>query len=132
MNSKQLEGLIEKLGCTAPRVTAAMLEDKIAEEFYFTAADGVFGSQGTPVFAYEKGPRLRTLTFCVLVLDNGHTVIGTSACVSIENFNEEIGRKIARDKAINKLWELEGYALSVRLHELGKDEQTTTEPRDVE
>lgn len=131
MDSKQVEGFIEKLGCTAPRVTAGMLEDKISREFYFTAADGVFGSQALPTFAYEEGPRLHTLTFCVLVLDNGHTVVGTSACVSIENFNEEIGRKVARDKAINKLWELEGYALSVRLHELGKDEQTTTEPSDV-
>lgn len=57
------------------------------------------------------------LTFCVLVLRNGFTVTGESACASPENFDDEIGRKIARQNAVAKIWPLEGYLLKTRLHE---------------
>ena len=60
---------------------------------------------------------LRLLTFCVLVLRNGFTVTGESACASPENFDAELGRKIARQNAINKVWPLMGYALKQKLHE---------------
>jgi hypothetical protein len=56
------------------------------------------------------------LTFCVLVLRNGFTVTGESACVSPENFDAELGRKIARQNAIAKVWPLMGYALRERLY----------------
>ena len=58
---------------------------------------------------------LRLLTFCVLVLKNGFTVTGESACASPENFDEEIGRKIARANAEQKIWPLMGYELKQRL-----------------
>jgi len=57
------------------------------------------------------------LTFCVLTLRNGFTVTGESACASPENFDAELGRKIARQNAVNKIWPLMGYALKQRLHE---------------
>ena len=60
---------------------------------------------------------LELLTFCVLVLHNGFTVTGESACASPENFDAEIGRKIARQNAENKVWPLMGYALKQRLHD---------------
>ena len=61
-------------------------------------------------------PQLSQLTFCVLVLRNGFTVTGESACVSAENFDAEYGRKLAREKAIDKLWQLLGFRLADRLH----------------
>jgi Phage protein (N4 Gp49/phage Sf6 gene 66) family len=61
-------------------------------------------------------PALHLLTFCVFVLRNGFTVTGESACASPENFDAEIGRKVARANAINKCWPLLGYALKERLH----------------
>ncbi|EHK3106390.1 hypothetical protein J3858_004443, partial [Salmonella enterica subsp. enterica serovar Irumu] len=54
----------------------------------------------------------------VLVLENGYTVTGESACASPENFDPEIGRKIARQNAIAKIWPLEGYLLKQQLHEV--------------
>ena len=54
---------------------------------------------------------LKLLTFCVLVLRNGFTITGESACASPENFDAELGKKIARANAINKVWPLMGYAL---------------------
>ena len=58
---------------------------------------------------------LRLLTFCVLVLKSGFTVTGESACASPENFDAELGRKIARTNAVAKVWPLMGYALKERL-----------------
>lgn len=65
---------------------------------------------GAPVM-----PALGLLTFCVLVLRNGFTVTGESACASPENFDAELGRKIARQNAVQKIWPLMGYALKERL-----------------
>jgi hypothetical protein len=58
-------------------------------------------------------------TVCQLTLRNGFTVIGVSACVDPKNFNKELGRSIAKDNAVEKVWELEGYLLRQRLFEKG-------------
>lgn len=62
---------------------------------------------------------LGLLTFCVLVLRNGFTVTGESACASPENFNAEIGRRIARENAVAKIWPLLGFALKERMYAEG-------------
>lgn len=59
-----------------------------------------------------------TLTVCCLVLKNGFTVTGESATVSPDNFNEEIGRRVAKQRAVNKIWMLEGYLLKQHIHDL--------------
>ena len=91
-----LEKEIKAKGLTAPRVTPEQLDAKIVDEKYH-----VF--EGT------------TVTVCALVLQNGFVVVGESAAASPDNFDEEIGRKIARDNARNKIWALEGYLLRERL-----------------
>ncbi|QIY81479.1 Gp49 family protein [Chromobacterium violaceum] len=107
-----LEQQIQNKGLTAPRVTMADIEAEISSEHYFTAADGVIGNDeiDTPCSTRDC-IQLGLLTFCVLVLRNGFTVTGESACASPENFNADIGRKIAREKAISKVWPLLGYQL---------------------
>lgn len=94
-----------------PRVTPSAIEGEIASEFYFTAADGVRGESEMGTSPAGRAKSLELLTFCVLVLKNGFTVTGESACASPENFNAEIGRKIARQKAIDKVWPLLGFRL---------------------
>ena len=105
-------------GLTAPRVTPADIEANIASEHYFTAALGAYGHATNSVDVGETpkllGP-LDLLTFCVLVLKNGFTVTGESACASPENFDAEIGRKVARENAKQKIWPLMGYALKTTL-----------------
>lgn len=56
-----------------------------------------------------------TVTVCCLTLKNGFNVVGTSACASIENFDCQLGRKIAFADARDKIWALEGYLLKERL-----------------
>lgn len=57
------------------------------------------------------------LTVCAITLENGFNVTGESACASPENFNQEIGEKIAFRNAREKIWPLEGYLLKQRLYE---------------
>lgn len=58
-----------------------------------------------------------TLTVCCLTLKNGFTVTGESAAASPENFDREIGEKIAKEDARQKIWSLEGYLLRQKLYE---------------
>tara|TARA_R110000868_G_scaffold410347_3_gene698111 strand:+ start:24805 stop:25545 length:741 start_codon:yes stop_codon:yes gene_type:complete len=116
-----IEQEIQAKGLTAPRVSLADINANIASEHYFTAADGArMSSHGNhPIHNLNTGS-LGLLTFCVLVLRNGFTVTGESACASPENFDAEIGRKISRENAVEKIWPLMGYELRSRLHEASR------------
>ena len=118
MSDKAIEQEIQAKGLTAPRVTPQRIQDVIASEHYFTARDGCIGGelvQGQQVHDIRGVDALSLLTFCVLVLKNGFTVTGESACVSPENFNAELGRKIARQNAVQKIWPPMGYELRSKL-----------------
>lgn len=118
MNDNQIESEIQDKGLTAPRVTPSDVEATIASEVYFTAENGIVGASGLSCEHIRMNqPALSLLTFCVLVLKNGFTVTGESACASPENFDAELGRKIARQNAVQKIWPLMGYALKQKLHE---------------
>jgi hypothetical protein len=96
----QIEREIQDKGLTAARLTPEQIDRVIVGEDYH-----VF--RGT------------TLTVCCLTLQNGFTVTGESAAVSPANFNEELGRKIARAHARDKIWQLEGYLLRWKIHQSG-------------
>lgn len=113
-----IEQEIQAKGLTAPRVTPADIEAEIASEHYFTAgeaADYAPGARNTVTVPGELPSALHLLTFCVLTLRNGFTVTGESACASPENFDAEIGRKIARQNAVAKIWPLLGFRLRDKL-----------------
>ena len=116
-NNQTIEAEIQAKANSAPRVTPSDIEAEIASEHYFTALDGVDGyyKGGPEAQACANARELGLLTFCVLVLRNGFTVTGESACASPENFNAEIGRRIARGNAVQKIWPLMGYALRTKL-----------------
>ena len=115
MNDNSIEKEIQEKGKTAPRITPTDIEANIRSEHFFTAAEGVSGAaRGGRIIGDESRP-LHLLTFCVLVLRNGFTVTGESACASPENFDAEIGRKIARENAVKKIWPLMGYELRTKL-----------------
>lgn len=97
---QQVEDMIQAKGKTAARVTPDDIEAAIVSEHYFTAADAVMGLDK---HVHHESP-LWLRTFCVLVLRNGFTVTGESACASPENFDAGIGRKIARQNAVAKIW----------------------------
>lgn len=94
----------------APRVALTDIENAIATSYVFTAKAAV-DAQGFPAV-----PPLELLTIFIAVMDNGFVVIGKSAPASPENFNAELGAKLAREDAIRQLWPLMGFALRERLH----------------
>lgn len=98
MDEREIESLLAERGAIAPRVTPALIDSKIVGEAYWQ-------------------PPGTTLTICILTLENGFTVTGESAAASAENFDANIGMKIARENARNKIWALEGYLLRQRLHD---------------
>jgi hypothetical protein len=122
---KEIEQEIIEKGLTAPRITLERVESKIASEHYFTAFDGRTGALINNSYVGKEKPEqndfdlvsLHTLTFCVLILKNGFIITGESACASPENFDAELGRKIAHGNAVQKIWSLEGYLLKQKLHE---------------
>lgn len=92
----------------APRVSESELDAEIAAEYSFTVDKAV--GEGVPLM-----PGLELLTICVLVLKNGFTVTGESACASAANFDPEIGRRLARKHAVGKVWPLLGFRLRDKL-----------------
>lgn len=121
MTDSQIEKEIQAKCLTAARVTPADIEANIASEHYFTAKDGVVGvrwheaKDANAVSAANIEGALWRLTYCVLELKNGFTVTGESSCESPENFDAEVGRKIARSNAVNKILPLMGYELRTKL-----------------
>ena len=123
MNDQAIEQEIQAKGLTALRITPQDIEANIVSEHYFTArdgrrgalADGTYVGRERPQFGEADLAALDLLTFCVLVLRNGFTVTGESACASPENFDAELGRKIARQNAMQKIWPLMGYELRSQL-----------------
>lgn len=49
------------------------------------------------------------VTVALLDLASGFVVVGHSACLNPDDFNDTIGRQVAREKAFEQLWALEGY-----------------------
>ena len=97
-NTEQaIEQEIKSKGLNAPRLTPEKIDAAIVGEDYHV---------------FEGS----CLTICCLTLENGFTVTGESACASPENFNAEIGKKIARQNAREKIWALEGYLLKQSLY----------------
>jgi len=97
-----IEEEIVRKGKTAPRLTPELIDTQIASEAWGRASE---------LFNQPHSEALKCLTICVLTLKNGFTLVGKSACASPENYDLELGGKIAREDARKQIWALEGYAL---------------------
>ena len=106
-DDQAIEKEIQAKGLNAPRLTPDHIEAQIASENWGRASD-MFA--GAPV---SEG--MKCLTIYVMTLKNGFTIIGKSACASPENYDAELGRKIAREDAKKQIWALEGYLLRSKL-----------------
>lgn len=128
-------------------LTPESVEALIASEHYFTALQGAKAAfeeeRGTTHAKYGRiytGDEVRkglsfdsdhrdtlgTYTICVMTLTNGTVIIGESGCVDPANYNKEKGREIARAKAVNKIWPLQGYLNKELYHKakLKENEET--------
>lgn len=111
-NDQEIEQEIQDKGLTAPRVTLDRIQAVIVKEDYHVFEDSC-------------------LTVCCLTLENGFTVTGESACASPENFDAQLGRKIAIENAKQKIWALEGYLLKQHLYEMRQMKILKSNPFDA-
>lgn len=95
-DEQNIELEIQSKNLTAARLTPEMIDKIIVKEDYYVFPGTV-------------------LTVCCLTLRNGFNITGESASASIRNFDYYLGRKIAKEAARNKIWQLEGYLLKQNL-----------------
>lgn len=79
---------------TAPRVTEQSIKDRIDHTQYL---------------------RADLTTICIITVNNGFKVIGTSTPASAANYDQKVGERYAYDNAFKQLWVLEGYLLREKL-----------------
>ncbi len=115
-DEQAIEAEINAKGLNAPRLNPQHIDAQIAHTQYIHPVEATSDRVST---LDPRQQSLYCLTLCVLVLANGFTVVGKSACASPENFDREIGEKIAFADARQQIWALEGYALKSRLAEKG-------------
>ena len=92
-NHEEVAKMMEELGCNAPHVSASGINDKIAEIDFKTVetCDTKF-------------------MYCFIKMDNGFVVTGKpAACISPENWRDEIGKKVSFDNSFSEIWRLEAY-----------------------
>lgn len=98
MDNQEVEKEIQEKGLTATRLTQKLIDECVKDKQFY-------------VFPNTQ------LTVCCLTLSNGFTVIGESSCISPENFDSELGQKIAYSNAKDKIWMLEGYLTKQMLYQ---------------
>ncbi len=114
MDDQTTEQMIKDLGADkAPRVTPESIEEKIDTELFMRdAATGY--------------------TVCKIAMKNGFQFVGTSGCASPENYNQEIGDRLARAKAFDQIWSHEGYMLKEMLYKMALMRQVMADGHSVD
>lgn len=108
---------------TKPDMTNEQRDEMLANRPHETVTKEKIEAKIKEVDYLQRGVH----TICYLTLQNGFTVTGQSACAHPENYNEELGRKIAYDNAFREVWSLEGYLLKEKLW---NEEQTKEKTAD--
>ncbi len=105
----------------APRVSLADIDAAIAQRIFVTGGEAVLACAQEPLRDSDRAwppdvmDRLSIMTLCFVVMQNGFIVVGKSAPASPENFNAELGKKLAYEDAVRQIWPLMGFALKDRL-----------------
>jgi hypothetical protein len=114
VSDQKIEQEIQAKGLTAPRVTPDDIEANIVGEHYHSPSDYTIGC-GFNIGHFDA-EKIKRHTICILTLGNGYTVVGiNTGPVSAANFDVELGRKLARQKAVDQIWPLLGYELASKL-----------------
>ena len=98
----------------APRVTQEDFDANIVSIHYINAGEAI--EQCSKVGGPVANESEFLLTLCIITLKNGFTVVGESACASRDNYKQDIGERLALEKAKEKIWPLMGYALRETLN----------------
>ncbi len=103
---------LSALGETHPYVNRPDLEAAILREHHFTAAEACVGL-GHPVEPHDP---LDLVTISVIVARNGFVVVGSYTPPTPDDYDPVEALRLAREDAVQKLWQMLGYVLRDRLH----------------
>ena len=96
-------------------VSKSSIEAKIRGVYFINAGEAIKTSNGG--YTDRDLAELNLVTICIIIMQNGFKVEGTSACVDPKIYNEAIGQEEAYKNAFEKIWEKEGYLLKQKLFE---------------
>lgn len=102
MNTEKLESLIQSKNLTAPRVTNDFIESIVGHIAYALLPSG-------------------HATVCQITLINGYTVEAISSVMSRENYDEEVGRIRAYEKAIEKVKDAAALLITERQYQESRE-----------
>ncbi|NFR85678.1 hypothetical protein FDE85_02540 [Clostridium botulinum] len=63
------------------------------------------------IVEYEVFTKKDKITIVIATLVNGFTIVESSACVDIKNYNEKIGAEICKERIKNQVWNHLGFLL---------------------
>lgn len=86
------------LQTTAPSISQEMVNDFIVDYDVFTKQDKI--------------------TIVIATLKNGFTIVESSACVSPENYDENIGETICKERIENQVWNHLGFLLQSSINNI--------------
>ncbi len=107
----------EGYGLMASNGSVSWCPKDFFERHYLEMKDSVDGNSITEAMVDDfisdvTATRMGNHTVVKVTLINGFTLIEESACVSEKNYNEELGKKYALEKAKSKIWFLLGFLLA--------------------
>lgn len=121
---EEFKALIMNSPLVTRKITPEYVESSIASEYYFTAEQGAWASrigEGDPMEKFSLPGSLGMLTFCVLVMANGHRVVGINyGAIDPGQHSEKMGREEARKDAVNKVYEFLAYELRTKIDVIEK------------
>jgi Phage protein (N4 Gp49/phage Sf6 gene 66) family len=83
-----------------PPVASNPIDFEVEYEYYRNLGSALKAPVGSTAY---------NTTLCVLILRNGFVIVGKSACVNSENFNEEVGKQLAREDALRQIKPFMGW-----------------------
>lgn len=104
MNTTECENHFEKMAEENEEAEAPTITDEYIEEIMANSE-------------FEICTMFNKCTVVSCRLPNGFVITESSACVSPENYNEDLGAEICIGKITDKVWELEAYGLQQHLWE---------------
>lgn len=118
MDAKEIDKLAAA-NAVAPRVSLADIEAAIFGVFYQTG-DHLLDHADIKVEQFSDKAlydNAKLMTLCTIIMKNGFMFVGHSTPASPQNYNFDLGKKLAYDQAFKQIWPMMGFELRSKLYE---------------
>lgn len=102
-------------------LTIEKIEESIRKKIIISGYDAASGN--VAFLSDEDIATLENVTICILIMKNGFVVTGESAPIDSADYCFEVGRQVAYQRALDKLYPLIGYELKTKLNEVENEKE---------